>query len=254
MRVILDEFDGSFLPILQSFKAVMPSLQITGIEEIGQSVKDAPGEENEGNVDAINVSELFARQDERDELLPDGSLFLQDDKFNESGEVTAVKFDENVKFENARQAIDYAKFETNLMPKSERKIASAQEQILQDRPLATPYQERSREEKAILQTGSLSKAPKTAVLTESAQTTAAQGASIFGGVTQTAPFGKTATSNQAAKTAVSDDSAQAALFDFNESGQNLTPRAEPKAALERKKHESASLFTDEEVRAILELK
>lgn len=54
--------------------------------------------------------------------------------------------------------------------------------------------------------------------------------------------------------AVSDDSAQAALFDFNESGQNLTPRAEPKAALERKKHESASLFTDEEVRAILELK
>jgi hypothetical protein len=34
----------------------------------------------------------------------------------------------------------------------------------------------------------------------------------------------------------------------------LTPRAESKAASERKKHESASLFTDEEVRAILELK
>jgi len=254
MRVILDEFDGSFLPILQSFKAVMPSLQITGIEEIGQSVKDAPGEENEGNVDAINVSELFARQDERDELLPDGSLFLQDDKFDDSGEATAVKFDENVKFENVRQAIGNAEFEINLAAKSERKTAFAREQILQDRPLVAPYQERSREEKAILQTGSLSKAPKTAVLTESAQTTAAQGASIFGGVTQTAPFGKTATSNQAAKTAVSDDSAQAALFDFNEPGQNLTPRAESKTALERKKHESASLFTDEEVRAILELK
>ena len=41
MRVILDGFDGSFLPILQSFKAVMPSLRITGIEELGQSVKEA---------------------------------------------------------------------------------------------------------------------------------------------------------------------------------------------------------------------
>lgn len=254
MRVILDGFDGSFLPILQSFKAVMPSLRITGIEEIGQSVKDTPGEENEGNADAINVSELFARQDELDEILPYGSLFLRDDKFNESGEATAVKFDENVKFENARQAIDGAEFEQNLMPKSERKTAFAQEQNLQEMQNATPYQERSREEKAILQTGSLSKAPKTAVLTESAQTTAAQGASIFGGATQMAPFGKTATSNEAAKTAVSDDSAQAALFDFNEPGQNLTSRAESKTALERKKHESASLFTDEEVRAILELK
>lgn len=254
MRVILDGFDGSFLPILQSFKAVMPSLRITGIEEIDQSVKDAPGEENEGNVDAINVSELFARQDERDEYLPGGSLFLQDDKFNESGEATAVKFDENVKFENVRQAINGAEFEPNLAAKSERKIASVQEQILQDRPLATPYQERSREEKAILQTGSLSKVPKTAVLAESAQNTVQQEASVFGGATQTASFGKTVTSNQAAKTAVSDNSAQAALFDFNEPGQNLTPRTESKTALERKKHESASLFTDEEVRAILELK
>ena len=77
---------------------------------------------------------------------------------------------------------------------------------------------------------------------------------MFGGATQTAPFGKAATSNDAVKAAVSDDFAQAALFDFNESGQNLTSRAESKTALERKKHESASLFTDEEVRAILELK
>ncbi|MBC2883070.1 hypothetical protein H7R39_07360 [Campylobacter sp. Marseille-Q3452] len=255
MRVILDGFDGSFLPILQSFKAVMPSLRITGIEELGQSVKEeAPGGENGDNADAINVSELFARRDERDELLSDGTLFLQDDKFNESGEATAVKFDENVKFENARQAIDDAKFETNLMPKSEQKIAYVQEQNLQEMHNATPYRDGSREKEAILQTGSLSEAPKTAVLVESTQTTAVQEASIFGGATQTASFGKTATSNQAAKTAVSDDSAQAALFDFNESGQNLTPRAEPKAALERKKHESASLFTDEEVRAILELK
>ena len=254
MRVILDGFDGSFLPILQSFKAVMPSLRITGIEEIGQSVKDAPSEENEGNADAINVSELFARQDERDELLPDGSLFLQDDKFDARGEDAAVKFDENVKFENARQAINGAEFEPNLAAKSERKIAFAQEQNLQEMQNATPYQERSREEKTILQTGSLSKAPKTAVLTESAQTTAAQEASVFGGATQTAPFGKAATSNDAVKAAVSDDFAQAALFDFNEPGQNLTSRAESKTALERKKHESASLFTDEEVRAILELK
>ena len=254
MRVILDGFDGSFLPILQSFKAVMPSLQITGIEEIGQSVKDAPGEENEGNVDAINVSELFARQDERDEYLPDESLFLQDDKFDDSGEATAVKFDGNAKFENVRQAINGAEFEPNLAAKSERKTAFAQEQNLQEMQNARPYQDGSREEKAILQTGSLSKVPKTAVLTESTQTTAAQEASVFGGATQTAPFGKTATSNQAAKTAVSDDFAQAALFDFNEPGQNLTPYAETKAALERKKHESASLFTDEEVRAILELK
>jgi len=254
MRVILDGFDGSFLPILQSFKAVMPSLRITGIEEIGQSVKDAPSEENEGNADAINVSELFARQDERDELLPDGSLFLQDDKFDARGEDAAVKFDENVKFENARQAINGAEFEPNLAAKSERKIAFAQEQNLQEMQNATPYQERSREEKAILQTGSLSKAPKTAILAESAQNTVQQEACASGGATQTASFSKAATSNEAAKTAASDESAQAALFDFNESGQNLTPRAESKTALERKKHESASLFTDEEVRAILELK
>ena len=219
MRVILDGFDGSFLPILQSFKAVMPGLRITGIEELGQSTK-----------------------------------FLQDDKFDDSGEATAVKFDENVKFENARQAINGAEFEPNLAAKSEQINAFAQEQILQNRPPVAPYQDGGRKEKAILQTGSLSKVPKTAVLTESAQTTAAQEASIFGGVTQADSFGKTATSNQAAKTAVSDDFARAALFDFNEPGQNLTPRTESKTALERKKHESASLFTDEEVRAILELK
>ena len=75
MRVILDGFDGSFLPILQSFKAVMPSLRITGIEELGQSVKEMPGEDAD-NADAINVSELFARRDERDELLSDESLFF----------------------------------------------------------------------------------------------------------------------------------------------------------------------------------
>ncbi len=242
MRVILDGFDGSFLPILQSFKAVMPGLRITGIEELGQSVKEAPGEDAD-NKDAINVSELFSRQDERDEILPDGTLFLQDDKF-----------DENAKFENARQAIDDAKFETNLMPKSEQKIASAQEQNLQEMQNATPYKDGSRKEEAILQTGSLSKAPKIAVLTESVQTTTQQEASIFGGATQTASFSKATTSNEAAKTVVSDDFAQAALFDFNESAQNLTPRAEPKTAHERKKHESTSLFTDEEVRAILELK
>ena len=253
MRVILDGFDGSFLPILQSFKAVMPGLRITGIEELGQSVKEAPSKDAD-NADAINVSELFARRDERDEILPDGSLFLQDDKFGDSDEATAVKFDENTKFENARQAIGNAEFETNLAARSEQKTAFAREQILQDRPLVAPYQERSREEKAILQTGSLSKAPKTAILAESAQNTVQQEACASGGATQTASFGKTATSNQAAKTAVSDESAQAALFDFNESGQNLTPRAESKTALERKKHESASLFTDEEVRAILELK
>ena len=229
MRVILDGFDGSFLPILQSFKAVMPSLRITGIEELGQSAKEAPSKD-EGSADAINVSELFARQDERDDLLPDVSLFLQDDKFDDSGEATAVKFDENVKFENARQAIDDAEFETNLAAKSERKTAFAREQILQDRPLVAPYQERSREEKTILQIGSLSKAPKTAFLAESAQNTVQQEAFVFGGATQTASFGKTATSNQAAKTAVSDDSVQAALFDFNESGQNLTSRAESKTA------------------------
>lgn len=253
MRVILDGFDGSFLPILQSFKAVMPSLRITGIEELGQSVKEAPSKDAD-NADAINVSELFARRDERDELLSDESLFLQDDKFDESGEATAVKFYENVKFENARQAIDDAKFEPNLTAMSERKTASVQEQNLQEMQNATPYQDGGREEEAILQTDSLSEAPKTAVPTESPQTTALQEASVLGRATQTASFGKTATSNEDAKTAVSDDSAQAALFDFNESGQNLTPRAEPKAALERKKHESASLFTDEEVRAILELK
>ena len=253
MRVILDGFDGSFLPILQSFKTVMPSLRITGIEEIGQSANEASSKDAD-NADAINVSELFARQDERDELLPDGSLFLRDNKFDVRDEATAVKFDENVKFTNVRQAIDGAEFEPNLAAKSERKTAFAQEQNLQEMQNATPYQEKSREEKAILQTGSLSKAPKTAVLAGGAQTTAKQEASVFGGATQTAPFGKAATSNDAVKAAVSDDFAQAALFDFNEPGQNLTPRAETKAALERKKHESASLFTDEEVRAILELK
>ena len=246
MRVILDGFDGSFLPILKSFKAVMPSLRITGIEELGESVNERTASLENG--DAINVSELFSRQYEQNELLPDGTLFLQDDKFDESGEATAVKF------ENTRQAIGNAEFETNLAAKSERKTAFAREQILQDRPLVAPYQERSREEKAILQTGSLSKAPKIAVLAESAQNTVQQEASVFGGATQTASFSKAATSNEAAKTAVSDDFAQAALFDFNEPGQNLTPRAESKAASERKKHESASLFTDEEVRAILELK
>jgi len=75
MRVILDGFDGSFLPILQSFKAVMPSLRITGIEELGDSVNGRTSSTENG--DAINVSELFARQYERDELLSDGTLFLQ---------------------------------------------------------------------------------------------------------------------------------------------------------------------------------
>lgn len=246
MRVILDGFDGSFLPILQSFKAVMPSLRITGIEELGQSVKEMPGEDAD-NADAINVSELFARQDERDELLSDESLFLQDDKFDDSDEATAVKFESTI------QANDDPKFEQNLVVESE-KTTSAWEKNLQEMQNATPYQDGGREEEAILQTDSLSEAPKTAVPTESPQTTALQEASVLGRATQTASFGKTATSNEDAKMAVSDDSAQAALFDFNESGQNLTPRAEPKAALERKKHESASLFTDEEVRAILELK
>jgi len=252
MRVILDGFDGSFLPILQSFKAVMPSLRITGIEELGESVNERTSSLENSN--AINVSELFAHQYERDELLPDGTLFLQDDKFDESGESAAVKFDENVKFENARHAIDDSKFVPNLMAKSEQKTASVREQNLQEIQNATPYQDGSREEKAILQTDSLSKSPKTAVPTGSAQTTAVQEAYASGGAAQTASFSKATTSNQAAKTAVSDDSARAALFDFNEPGQKLTPRAESKAASERKKHESASLFTDEEVRAILELK
>lgn len=252
MRVILDGFDGSFLPILQSFKAVMPSLRITGIEELGESVND--GVPSVENGDTINVSELFARQYERDELLPDGTLFLQDDKINARDGATLVKFDESVKFENARQAIDDAEFKTNLMAKSDQKTAFAREQILQDRPLVAPYQDGSRDVKAILQTDSLSKAPKTAVPTGSAQTTAVQEAYASGGTTQADSFGKATTSNKAVKTAASDESAQAALFDFNESAQNLPPRAEPKSAPERKKHESASLFTDEEVRAILELK
>nr|WP_314398286.1 hypothetical protein [uncultured Campylobacter sp.] len=252
MRVILDGFDGSFLPILQSFKAVMPSLRITGIEELGECANERTSSAENGN--AINVSELFARQYERDELLSDGTLFLRDEKFNESGESAAVNFDENVKFENTRHAIDDSKFEPNLMAKSEQKIASVQEQNLQEIQNATPYQDGSREVKAILQTGSLSEAPKTTTLSESAQTADPRETPVFGRATQTAPFGKAATSNDAVKAAVSDDFAQAALFDFNEPGQNLTPRAETKAALERKKHESASLFTDEEVRAILELK
>ena len=268
MRVILDGFDGSFLPILQSFKAVMPGLRITGIEELGESVNERTASVENG--DAINVSELFARQYERDELLSDSSLFLQDDKFDGSGESAAVKFDKNVKFENARQAIDDSKFVPNLMAESEQKTAFAREQILQDRPLVAPYQDGSRDVKAILQTDSLSKAPKTAVPTGGTQTTAVQEAYASGGTTQADSSGqeayasggtaqadsssKAATSNQAAKTAASDASAQAALFDFNEPGQKLTPRAESKATLERKKHESTSLFTDEEVRAILELK
>nr|WP_314467930.1 hypothetical protein [uncultured Campylobacter sp.] len=253
MRVILDGFDGSFLPILQSFKAVMPSLRITGIEELGQSANEAPSKD-EGSADAININELFSRQDEQDEILPDGSLFLQDDKFDDSGEATAVKFDENVKFENARHAIDDSKFEPNLMAKSEQKIASVQEQNLQEIQNATPYQDGSREVKAILQTDSLSEAPKTTTLSESAQAAAPRETTVFCGATQTAPSSKISASNDAVKTAASDESAQAALFDFNESAQNLPPRAEPKSAPERKKHESASLFTDEEVRAILELK
>ena len=252
MRVILDGFDGSFLPILQSFKAVMPSLRITGIEELGESVND--GVPSVENGDAINVSELFARQYERDELLSDGTLFLQDEKFNESGESAAVKFDENVKFENARQAIDDSKFVPNLVAKSEQKTASVWEQNLQDRRGSAPYEDGSRQEKAIFQTGPLSEAPKTTALAESTQATAPRETPVFDGATQPAPSSKISASNDAVKTAASDASAQAALFDFNESAQNLSPRAEPKAAPERKKHESASLFTDEEVRAILELK
>jgi len=252
MRVILDGFDGSFLPILQSFKAVMPSLRITGIEELGESVNERTSSLE--NSDAINVSELFARQDERDELLSDGTLFLQDEKFNESGESAAVKFDENVKFENALQAIDDSKFVPNLMAKSEQKTASVWEQNLQDRRGSAPRQEGGLQEKAISQTSALSEITKTAPTSQSTQATAPRETPVFGGATQTASFGKTANSIQVAKTAASDESAQAALFDFNESAQNLPPRAEPKAAPERKKHESASLFTDEEVRAILELK
>lgn len=252
MRVILDGFDGSFLPILQSFKAVMPSLRITGIEELGESVNERTASLENG--DAINVSELFARQYERDELLSDGTLFLQDEKFNESGESAAVKFDESVKFENAHQAIDDSKFEPNLMVKSEQKIASVQEQNLQEIQNAMPRQEGSLQEKAISQTSALSEITKTAPTSESAQTADPRETTVFDGATQTAPSSKISASNEAVKTAASDASAQAALFDFNESAQNLPPRAESKAALERKKHESASLFTDEEVRAILELK
>ncbi len=252
MRVILDGFDGSFLPILQSFKAVMPDLRITGIEELGESVNERTASLESS--DAINVSELFARQYERDELLPDGTLFLQDDKINARDESAAVKFDENVKFENARHAIDDSKFVPNLMAKSEQKTASVREQNLQEIQNATPYQDGSRKEEAILQTSTLSEITKTAPTSQSAQTAAPRETPVFDGATQTAPSSKISASNEALKTAASDTSAQAALFDFNESAQNLPPRAEPKAASERKKHESASLFTDEEVRAILELK
>ena len=251
MRVILDGFDGSFLPILQSFKAVMPSLRITGIEEIGQSVKEAPSKDAD-NADAINVSELFARQDERDELLSDGTLFLQDEKFNESGESAAVKFDENVKFDGVQASSD-AKFEQNLTADSE-KTASVWEQNLQDRLDDAPRQEGSLQGKDISQTSALSEITKTAPTSQSAQTAAPRETPVFDRATQTAPSSKIPASNDAVKTVALDESAQAALFDFNESALNLSPRAEPKAAPERKKHESASLFTDEEVRAILELK
>lgn len=250
MRVILDGFDGSFLPILQSFKAVMPGLRITGIEELGKSVNERMSGVENG--DAINVSELFARQYERGELLSDGTLFLQDDKFDESGESAAVKFDENVKFDGV-QASSGAKFEQNLVADIE-KTACVWEQNLQDRRGSVPYEDGSRQEKAIFQTSALSEITKTAPTSQSAQTTAPRETPVFDGATQTAPSSKIPASNDAVKTAALDESAQAALFDFNESGQNLSPRAEPKAAPERKKHESASLFTDEEVRAILELK
>ncbi|WP_122874091.1 hypothetical protein [Campylobacter showae] len=250
MRVILDGFDGSFLPILQSFKAVMPSLRITGIEELGQSVNDVvPSVENG---DAINVSELFARQYEQDELLSDGALFLQDEKFNESGESAAVKFDENVKSEGI-QANDDAKFEQNLVADIEKTVC-VWEQNLQSSQDNAPRQEGGLQGKAISQTSALSEITKTAPTSQSAQTAAPRETPVFDRATQTAPSSKISASNEAVKTAASDASAQAALFDFNESAQNLPPRAEPKAAPERKKHESASLFTDEEVRAILELK
>ena len=251
MRVILDGFDGSFLPILQSFKAVMPSLRITGIEELGESVNERTASLENG--DAINVSELFARQYERDELLSDSSLFLQDNKFDGSGESAAVKFDENVKFDGV-QASSGAKFEQKLIAESEQKTASVWEQNLQEIQNAMPRQEGSLQEKAISQTSALSEITKTAPTSESAQTADPRETTVFDGATQTAPSSKISASNEAVKTAASDASAQAALFDFNESAQNLPPRAESKAALERKKHESASLFTDEEVRAILELK
>lgn len=250
MRVILDGFDGSFLPILQSFKAVMPSLRITGIEELGECVNERMSSLENG--DAINVSELFARQYERDELLSDSSLFLQDNKFDGSGESAAVKFDENVKFDGVQASSD-AKFEQNLTADSE-KTASVWEQNLQDRRGSAPYEDGSLQEKAISQTSALSKITKTAPTSQSAQTAAPRETPVFDGATQTAPSSKIPASNDAVKTAALDESAQAALFDFNESAQNLPPRAEPKAAPERKKHESASLFTDEEVRAILELK
>ena len=250
MRVILDGFDGSFLPILQSFKAVMPSLRITGIEELGESVNErTPSLENS---DAINVSELFARQYERDELLSDSSLFLQDNKFDGSGESAAVKFDENVKFDGVHVS-DNDKFEQNLTADIE-KTACVWGQNLQDGRGSAPRQDANLQGKDISQTSALSEITKTAPTSQSAQTTAPRETPVFDGATQTAPSSKIPASNDAVKTAALDESAQAALFDFNESAQNLPPRAEPKAAPERKKHESASLFTDEEVRAILELK
>ena len=250
MRVILDGFDGSFLPILQSFKAVMPSLRITGIEELGESVNERTSSLE--NSDGINVSELFARQYERDEQLSDGTLFLQDDNFDGSGERAAVKFDENVNFDGLQASSD-AKFEQNLVADIE-KTACVLEQNLQNSQDDAPRQEGSLQGKDISQTSALSKITKTAPTSQSAQTAAPRETPVFGGATQTTPSSKIPTSNETLKTAASDESAQAALFDFNESAQNLPPRAEPKAVPERKKHESASLFTDEEVRAILELK
>ena len=203
MRVILDGFDGSFLPILQSFKAVMPSLRITGIEELGESVNErTPSLENS---DAINVSELFARQYERDELLSDSSLFLQDNKFDGSGESAAVKFDENVKFDGVHVSDD-DKFEQKLIAESEQKTASVWEQNLQERCDAIPRQDGGWQEKAILQTGSLSEISKTAPTSQSAQTAAPRETPVFDGATQTAPSSKIPASNEALKTAALDES------------------------------------------------
>lgn len=89
---------------------------------------------------------------------------------------------------------------------------------------------------------------------ENAQSAAPIATAAFSKPVQTAKFTQAGIFDETAETSVPDESAQAALFDFDEPGQNLVPRLEPKTATERKKHETGSLFTDEEVRALLELK
>lgn len=147
MRVILDEFDGSFLPILQSFKVVMSNLRITGVEELGDVKKTAETDEvfraahDERNGDVIDVNELFAR-DGRDEF----TAVLQEKGKFDVDENRAINFNSNAEFDGSDEA---DKFERNFGEYNERKSTFLRELNLDQTRETAPRMDEGRQKEIL---------------------------------------------------------------------------------------------------------